>query len=376
MRTSLLLVILTVLALFYSQCKATDYLDELDVELISISAGVNYWEAFGHSALRIKTKKNDFMYGFGYFNFNDEDFFLNFVKGQMNYFMGIEASDIELDDYQAQGRKIWSQRIVLSNKQKQQLINKLSFLQKPENRYYHYDYFLNNCTTKIRDILDEISDGAISQQLTSIDTNINWNNLTFPVNNQSWMNLGIAIAYGMPAYKNRNQWKLSIFPKTFSDDLALINSPNIKIEPIRVLYQPSEIELSLIYYNFWQTHFAVLLIVILFIIFISIKLTRTISVNLWLILQSLLGFGLLMLWLFTQHNVASPNSNLLLFFPLSFLLAFSKFRNIRIIYPLYMMNFIWLVLAILYTQLYLIGFFIINIYCLTILFINNKQNKQ
>ncbi|HFC30736.1 MAG TPA: DUF4105 domain-containing protein, partial [Oceanospirillales bacterium] len=106
------------LALFGNTSNAESYLDSVEIELITISPGVNYWEAFGHSALRIKSKHNDFMYGFGYFNFNDEDFFLNFAKGEMQYFMGFEASDIELDDYQAQGRKITSQKISLNNSQK------------------------------------------------------------------------------------------------------------------------------------------------------------------------------------------------------------------------------------------------------------------
>ena len=359
------------LALFANTSNAENYLDNIEIELITISPGINYWEAFGHSALRIKSKNYDFMYGFGYFNFNDEDFFLNFAKGEMQYFMGIEASDIELDDYQAQGRKITSQKISLNNSQKQQLINKLNFLQKPENRYYHYDYFLNNCTTKIRDILDEVSNKAISKQLKAVKTKQSWSDLTFPANRQSWMNLGIAIGYGLPAYKTRNRWDLSVFPESFAHDLSTIQSSNLKIQAKTVLYQPNQAESTRFKTDFWQTHFAIILVYGLLFLLLVFRLTRNVSINLWLITQSLLGIGILLLWFFSKHTVAANNINILLFMPLSLFLLFKRFQIKKIIYPLIMSNILWLILASLLTNLYLLGFFVVNIFVLYTLL--NKQ---
>ena len=359
------------LALFGNTSNAESYLDSVEIELITISPGVNYWEAFGHSALRIKSKHNDFMYGFGYFNFNDEDFFLNFAKGEMQYFMGFEASDIELDDYQAQGRKITSQKISLNNSQKQQLINKLNFLQKPENRYYHYDYFLNNCTTKIRDILNEISNKAISKQLKAVKTNRSWSDLTFPVNKQSWMNLGIAIAYGLPAYAKHNRWDLSVFPESFAHDLSTIKSTSLKIQPEIVLYQPNQAESARFETDFWQTHFAIILVYSLLFLLLLFRLARNISINLWLIIQSLLGIGILLLWFFSKHTVAANNINILLFMPLSLLLLCKRFKTRKFIYTLLFSNILWLILASLFSNLYLFGFFVINIF--SFIYLANKQ---
>jgi hypothetical protein len=268
---------------------------ETEVELVTIGAGEFYWEAFGHSAIRIKSGNQDYMYGFGYFNFNDEDFFLNFAKGKMQYFLGIQASDIELDDYTQQNRKIWVQKLKLSSIQKNKLIKQLNYLAKPENRYYPYDYFLNNCTTKIRDILDEATDGEVSKQLKKINTNLSWSDKTFPVANQSWMNLGIAIAYGLPAYKKQNQWNLAVFPEDYAKALASVQTQNNWNTPAKLIYQPKSKSVN----SFLKTHFASLLIIGLFLISMMSKSTRKSACYFWLMLQSLIGIGVLFLWFMT-----------------------------------------------------------------------------
>lgn len=344
--------------------------DDVEIELLTFGAGVNYWEAYGHSAIRIKSGDIDYVYGFGYFNFADEDFFIKFAKGEMQYFLGIEATDIELDDYTQQGRAIWTQKLKLSKPQKIKLIDKLNFLSKPENRYYHYDYFLNNCTSQIRDILDEVTDGEISKQLEKVETSISWNDATFPVSNQSWMNLGIALGYGIPAYLERTQWQLSIFPEDFAHDLEKLTTKdqwNTKLIQLNKATAKDVIEST-----FLQTHYAVISVFLVLLIGIVWKLTRKFTINLWLIVQSVLGVGLFMLWFFTQHTVAAYNINVLLFFPLNFLLMFKKFNQSNYRKVFLVLNILWLVIALLVTNLYLIGFLVINL----MVFFATKDTKN
>ena len=337
--------------------------NEAEIELVTIGPGEFYWEAFGHSALRIKTNTSDYMYGFGYFNFSDEDFFIKFAKGEMQYFLGAEIAEFELGDYKKQGRKVWLQKLQLTFSQKNELINKLMFLIKPENRYYDYDYFLNNCTSKIRDILDEVTQGEISRQLKPLSTKISWNDLTFPANNQTWMNLGIALAYGLPAYSHRNQWQLSVFPEDFAKDLMRIKTKNNWNKPYQLysdtINQQSGVEFNS--YNFFKTHYAVLICVFILLFGVIIKMTRNLSIQFWLVLQSLLGVALLMLWFMTKHEVAAWNINTLLFFPFSFLLIFKSFNTSFVLNVFLLINISWLILAGVMTNYYLIGFCVINI---------------
>jgi len=336
-------------------------LEGLKIELITIGAGEHYWEAFGHSALRIKTATQDYMFGFGYFDFSEEDFFLKFAKGETRYFLDIEETDIELNDYKKQGRKIWTQNLQLSSSQKKELISKLDFLSRPENRYYHYDYFLNNCTSRIRDILDEVTNGEISSQLENIEKELSWNDLTFPVTNQAWMNLGIALVYGLPAYFDRDQWQLSIFPEDFAQDLKELKTRLHWNQSYQVYYQQTVEESSFNQYGFFKTHYAMLFCVVILTLLLMIRITKKITINFWLLSQSLLGSAILMLWFMTSHTVAAYNINIMLFFPLGFLLIFKKLNSVWLVNIFLVINILWLITAAAVTNLYLIGFFLVNV---------------
>ena len=363
MTKSIIISILLCLGLLFITPKAKSDvdLDSLKIELITIGAGEYYWEAFGHSALRIKTDTQDYMFGFGYFDFSEEDFFLKFAKGETRYFLGIDETDFELDDYKKQGRKIWIQNLQLSAPQKKELIDKLNFLSRPENRYYHYDYFLNNCTSRIRDILDEVTNGEIFSQLGNTENKLSWNDLTFPVTNQAWMNLGIAWVYGLPAYFDRDQWQLSVFPEDFSRDLKELETRQNWNKSFQVYYQPTAEESSFNHYGFFKTHYAMLLCVSILLLALMISITKKTAINFWLIFQSLLGSALLVLWFMTSHTIAAYNINIMLFFPFGFLLIFKKLNSVWLVNTFLVINILWLITAAVITNLYLIGFFLVNL---------------
>ncbi len=357
-----LLLICVLWLLISTPSYGQNYSNSIEIDLITISPGEFYWSAFGHTALRVKTDNYDKLFGFGYFDFEEEYFFLKFAKGEMQYFLGVNESSYELADYQQQGRQIVSQRLDLTSKQKHKLLTKLIYLAQPENRYYHYDYFLNNCTSRIRDLLDEVSDGEISKQLTPQLTQHSWNDLTFPAANQAWMNLGIAYIYGLPAYAKKNQWQLSVFPEIFSKDLKNIDTENNWNKSYRVLFEPSKQHSRFAEYSFIQTHYAVILLVVLLIIGLLIKPLASITIHLWLVTQSLLGIGLLLLWFFTQHKIAAWNINILLFSPMAWVLLFKSIRKKQWIMNAYLIvNSLWLIAASLTTNLYLLGFCVINL---------------
>ncbi len=361
-------VFLTIILIVLCFPTAAQIDNKVDIELYTFGVGENYWEAFGHSALRVKINEIDYLYGFGYFDFDDEDFFLKFARGKMQYFLGIQETSLEIDDYIKQGRAIWSQKLDLSSLQKKQLISRLNFLAQGENRYYHYDYFLNNCTSQIRDLLDEVTNGEISKQLKGVQTNKSWNDLTFPVSNQSWMNLGIAIAYGIPAYQSRDKWSLSVFPEDFAHDLEQINTQTNWNGEMVQLHKAAK---QLVKHSFIKTHYALIMLVSLILIGLLIPLLMKFTVYTWLIGQSLIGIALLFLWFFSEHSVAIWNVNLLLFFPFAFVFLSQKiFHRFNLFFL--MSNILWLILAIFLTNLYLIGFSLANF----LLYVKLKQIKN
>jgi hypothetical protein len=346
---------------FVFESQAQQDSDNSEISLITVSPGEFYWSAFGHTALRVKSDRSDRMFGFGYFDFNQENFFINFAKGEMQYFLGELDSFEELENYRQDGRKVVSQRLDLSSHQKQQIVDNLLFLSREENRYYAYDYFLNNCTSQIRDIINQVTDGELNNHLKAINNQKSWNDLTFPATNQTWMNLGIALVYGLPAFTKRDQWQLSVFPDVLSEDVKNLKTQANWNKNLTVLYTPTKQEAEFSHYSFWKTHYAVILCALLLIIGLLIKPLTPVIINLWLVSQSFLGISLVVLVFFTSHSIALWNINVLIFFPLAFLLVFKKLRRPKVIQVFLILNILWVILAGLMTNFYLLGFCVINL---------------
>lgn len=121
------------------------------------------YSAFGHSAIHIKDPQNtiDWVYNYGVFDFDQENFFWNFARGKMLYQLGLARYDRFKNAYKRDNRYIIEQYLNLDSLEKQQLYNYLSENYLPENREYFYNYVYDNCATKIRDVVEATFPGRI-----------------------------------------------------------------------------------------------------------------------------------------------------------------------------------------------------------------------
>lgn len=137
---------------------------QLTIYLITVDVGDNVWDNFGHSALRIvdDLAGSDTIYNWGVFEVRDGPvaFAYDFFVDELEYRLATQGTRREIDNYRAQRRSVWQDEIRLTAAQKQRLLARLNWNRAPENLYYDYDYFFDNCTTRIRDYLDEALDGA------------------------------------------------------------------------------------------------------------------------------------------------------------------------------------------------------------------------
>ena len=147
-------------------------LDSLRFYLITVDVGNNVWDNFGHTALRLydENTNTDLVFNWGVFDFSGgvADFSYNFFKGVMDYRLATSSSTSEFDVYRAQGRTVWQDRLNLTNPQKEKLYHRLMWNLQAENLAYEYHYFFDNCTTRVRDYLDEALGGAISAQYSGV----------------------------------------------------------------------------------------------------------------------------------------------------------------------------------------------------------------
>ncbi len=145
-----------------------DDFSQVHFYLITVDVGNRVWDNFGHTALRVvdDSSGTDLMFNWGLFDTSVGvmRFGVNFMRGIMEYQLGVAPSDWELGRYEREQRSVWQDRINLTDAQKRTLYQRLSWNLREENIVYDYDYFFDNCTTRVRDYLDEAMGGAIAEQ--------------------------------------------------------------------------------------------------------------------------------------------------------------------------------------------------------------------
>ncbi|MEO5579616.1 MAG: DUF4105 domain-containing protein [Gemmatimonadaceae bacterium] len=136
---------------------------ELTVHLLTMGPGDLVWEKFGHNAIWIHdaAANTDVVYHWGLFDFADADFMPNFLKGNMRYSMGAFDLAGTIDAYRQVNRTVWAQQLNIEPAGRKQLNEFLTWNNLPENRKYSYDYYRDNCSTRVRDALDRAFGGAI-----------------------------------------------------------------------------------------------------------------------------------------------------------------------------------------------------------------------
>ncbi len=146
--------------------------DTLAISVLTFGPGTIYWERFGHNAILVRDSERGtaVAYNYGMFDFNQKNFMLNFARGYMLYRMAADRLDDDLDLYRYEGRWVQEQKLNLTPAQRLALSDFLQWNARPENRHYRYDYFLSNCSTKVRDALDRVLGGALNRQLEATMT--------------------------------------------------------------------------------------------------------------------------------------------------------------------------------------------------------------
>jgi hypothetical protein len=125
--------------------------------LITCGPGTETYSIYGHSALRIiiPEKKADTIYNWGVFDFDTPNFVWKFAKGRLDYMISAESARSFLSVYVYEQRYVYSQRINIDSKETRKLLELINENIKPENRKYRYDFFYDDCSTRIRDLLEK-----------------------------------------------------------------------------------------------------------------------------------------------------------------------------------------------------------------------------
>ena len=143
--------------------------NQIEISLLTCSEGSESFSTWGHSALRIIDKENsiDVVYDFGLFDFDTPNFYAKFIKGNLKYKLGLHGSYRFIQYYVSKDRQVIEQKLDLTDESKIKIIKRLEYLNKPENRYYYYNFLKKNCTSELRDLIFENVESDFENTITN-----------------------------------------------------------------------------------------------------------------------------------------------------------------------------------------------------------------
>ena len=177
--------------------------DEAQISLITILPGDLAYSLFGHSALRVydPARGLDLAYNYGTFSFDNELVFVGqFAYGKLDYFLNVGDYPRLVDAYwRGEGRPVIEQVLNLSPTQREALFRFLENNALPENKYYRYDFFFDNCSTRIRDALETVLGDSVAFA-PEPDPAVSMRRLLDPyLVERPFLNFGMDLGLGLPA---------------------------------------------------------------------------------------------------------------------------------------------------------------------------------
>lgn len=181
--------------------------------LATMAPGQQFFEVFGHNALIVDDGTRRRSFNFGYFDFAEAGFLKNFIDGVMQYQLVVLDADRDLANYRSDGRAVRLQWLDLDDEQSSRLIAHLEQHASPERRRYRYDYFLSNCSTKVRDAIDHALEGQLEQQTKQRSHGYSFRSLALAHSTSvAWMYLGMHAGLGKVADKPLAFWQEFYIP--------------------------------------------------------------------------------------------------------------------------------------------------------------------
>jgi hypothetical protein len=335
----LLLLIFLFTFLVYSKALSQP-IDSVDFYMLTCEPGHEVYSVYGHSAIRVVVQGTgkDIVYNWGLFDFDTPHFAFRFAKGKLDYLVGACTMETFMIEYRMEGRSVWSQKINLNNDEKITMINLLNDNVKPENASYRYNFFYDNCATRVRDIIEKSLSGPVSYPVKENESTfrelIHQYQVAIP-----WLDFGADFLLGLPADRKASVREEAFLPMYLMEDMgaATVNHSG-KREPVLsssvMLLDNSNVSAEKP--NKWlliTILYSVLVLVVLITFVFGVPIMGKVSD--WIIFSGYSILSLLMIFFnfFSDHQATHYNLLIVAFNPLIpfilyFVLMAKKFRKL------------------------------------------------
>ncbi len=314
--------------LLFVPTKAIDLSDSSRITLLTCSPGEELYSAFGHNGIRVTDFKNDFdvVFNYGTFDFAQPGFYTNFLKGKMRYMVSTDRYYDFIYQYTYEKRSVIEQELNLNTEDKVKIFAFLYNNALPQNREYYYDFFWDNCATRIRDVFENILGNRIQYHTENAgfekDKTMH-DMLRVYVGNRPWVDYGFDLILGMPcevAATPRSQTFLPDYLAEYFESATLDGKPLVIKKDILLQFPPPVIKVP-----FRPIYLSLLLVFIgMALWFIEIKKKKHYFSFDFILFFSvgLLGSLFLSLWLFSSHYSVPENLNLFWLIPSHLIVSF------------------------------------------------------
>jgi len=314
------------------------------ISVLTFGPGDAVFERFGHNALRVRDFLTgaDLAYNWGMFSFDEPRFLARFLSGDTRYWVEAFPTSWLLEVYAAQDRESIEQVLALDPAEAEMLARAAAEHATPENRYYRYDYFRDNCSTRVRDALDTVLGGALARRFQATTTEWTYRSeavrLATP---DRWAQAGIDVALGPRADVPMTAWEAMYVPMRLRDFLREVRRPDgsgtavplVRLE--RTLYTARRAPEASTAQGLSLGPMGPLAAVwFLLLVPVSAAARRrrrgvaAVAVGLWCTVTGLVGLILLGMWLGSAHVFWYRNLTMLLASPIALALAWPAARGV------------------------------------------------
>ena len=281
--------------------------------MLTCGPGDDFYTSFGHSAIRISDPENgiDYVYNYGTFDFDTPNFYWKFMRGQLDYCLGRFTYMNFFFEYRNEGRAVWEQRLNLTPQEVCNLFLMLEQNYLPEYRYYRYDFFRDNCATRVRDMVYRacgkkevvIPRGAEGRSYRDY--------LHVAMKDKlEWWALGVDLLLGLPADHRCTSDDAMFYPLVMQQEFAESTCDGQPlVEPSKLLLAETRGEVP----DSFPPVIAFALLFALVVVVYTLKWRRLMHVliRILFVVAGLIGLFLLFMWFGTDHYCTQWNLNIL-----------------------------------------------------------------
>ncbi|MFC2086662.1 DUF4105 domain-containing protein [Bacteroidota bacterium] len=334
--------ILVVLTLLYAKLALSNIriTPASEFSLLTVSPGKELYKVFGHSAFRLKdtVQQIDIVYNYGTFDFSTPHFYLKFIKGKLDYFLSIESYThfiMGLDRYQ----RVYEQKLNLNLSQKRKFLDFLNRNYLPENRNYRYDFFFDNCATRLRDAFVLMYQDKVEFNLFQQEKKESFRDLLRPYSGiYSWAEFGIDIALGLPSDRKALFYEYMFLPDFLMEafEYAMLEQGNGNVPLVNdtslIIENESDLEIENMLLSPQFGLWGIFLLFLIISVFEFRKKKQLIVFDKFFFgALGILGLFILFLWFGTEHEVMRYNPDILWAIPSHIIIVFllkSKYQKL------------------------------------------------